>query len=74
MTFEEMQQVIEGMLSVQRNLQEGQIRNQQSIAELTQNVNRLVGYGIDHETDVDILRSELNTLKERVDRLEGSSS
>jgi hypothetical protein len=67
MTFEEMQQVIEGMLAVQRDLQEGQIRNQQSIAELTQNVNRLVGYGIDHETDIDVIRGELNSLKTRVE-------
>jgi hypothetical protein len=55
MTFEEMQQTLSGvltaqsamqrdlqtMLAVQRDLQEGQIRNQQNIAELTQNVNRL---------------------------------
>jgi hypothetical protein len=74
MTFEEMQQILEQMLGVQRDLQEGQIRNQQSIAELTQNVNRLVGYGIDHETDLDVMRSELNSLKARIDRLEERSN
>jgi hypothetical protein len=88
MTFEEMQQTLSGvltaqsamqrdlqtMLAVQRDLQEGQIRNQQNIAELTQNVNRLVGYSIDHETDLDGMRSELNSLKTRVDRLEERSN
>jgi hypothetical protein len=36
MTFEEMQQIIQGMLSVQRELQESQLRDRQAITSIRQ--------------------------------------
>jgi chromosome segregation ATPase len=88
MTVEEMQAMIEGILSaqsgmqremqailaVQRDLQEGQIRLQHSVSETTRSVNRLVGYSIDHETDLVSMRDELTSLKTRVEQLENRSN
>ena len=40
MTFEEMQKILEGMLAVQRDLQEGQLRLQESQIELKESQER----------------------------------
>lgn len=80
MTFEEMQEIIQGMLAVQRELQEADIRLKQSINELahenrvtTQNLNRLIGYGVDRETDFELLRDRVDGLTTRIDNLEQRS-
>ena len=84
MTFEEIQKTIEGMLAVQRDLQESQIRlteqsqRQQGIldqlAEQSQRQQRildqLIGYSINQESGQLDLQEQLLALQRRIERLE----
>lgn len=66
-----------GLLSVQRELQESDIKLRQSLDELAhqariteRNLNRLLGHNIDQETELSVVRDEVEILKTRVDALE----
>lgn len=80
MTFEEIQTTIEGMLAVQRELQESQIRltqQTQQIAEQTQRqqkiLDQLIGYSIIQESGQLDLQEQLLALQRRIERLENRS-
>jgi hypothetical protein len=77
MTFEEMQQTLEQMLAVQRELQNSQLRllkaqeRQQQAQERQQGIlNQLVGYSLSNESDHLDLQERLNALEQRLRRLE----
>ncbi|MBV9388214.1 MAG: hypothetical protein JOZ78_17475 [Chroococcidiopsidaceae cyanobacterium CP_BM_ER_R8_30] len=84
MTFEEIKQVIEGMLSVQRELQASQLELKQNISDLSASVanlneisrrherriEQLIGYSITGESDRLDLTERLQNLERRVNRLE----
>jgi uncharacterized protein YoxC len=70
------QRDIQGLLSVQRALQESNIKLRQSLDELAhqariteRNLNRRLGYNIDQETELSVVRDEVEILKTRVDAL-----
>lgn len=84
MTFEEIQQTIQGMLAVQKDLQTSQLRFAESLAELREStmelnevskrherrIEQLIGYSITGERDrMDIIQ-RLQDLERRVSRLE----
>lgn len=68
------ERTIAGMLSVQKEIQESQLRNSQDIAELRKITSDLVGYSINQESDIQVVREDLQTLKRRVDALDGSNN
>lgn len=84
MTPEEIQKAIEGMLAIQRELQNTQLRMSQEISDLKQSVSelndisrrherrleQLVGYSITSESDrLDVLE-RIISVEQRVSRLE----
>jgi uncharacterized protein YoxC len=85
MTFEEMQQAIEGMLNVQRNLQETQSTHtaeiddlRQSVRGLTEAVDRLVTLGTETFAVVREMQAEVRGLQTEnrriLDRVFGEQS
>lgn len=70
MTPQEIQRTIEQMLSIQRELQESQIRQGEDIERLTRIVDRLIGYSITAESDRLTLEERMNALEQRVRRIE----
>jgi hypothetical protein len=77
MTFEEMQQTLEQMLAVQRELQNSQLRlleaqeRQQQAQERQQGIlDQLVGYSLSNESNHLDLKERLNILEQRLKRLE----
>ncbi|KGF71350.1 hypothetical protein DO97_00980 [Neosynechococcus sphagnicola sy1] len=84
MTNEEMQQVIEGMLSVQRELQNRQLAFMDELEAMKLNIQglihvaaetnvkfeRLVGYSINRERDSLDIQQDILDLKRRVTQLE----
>ncbi|MGR3279314.1 hypothetical protein ACSYAD_30065 [Acaryochloris marina NIES-2412] len=64
------EQTIAGMLSIQKEIQESQIKNSQDIAELRKITSDLVGYSINQESDIQIVREDLQALKRRVDAID----
>jgi hypothetical protein len=70
MTPEQIQAAIEGMLAVQRELQDSQLRllEQSKISE--RKLDRLIGYSITQESDILTVQEELIALKTRVAALE----
>lgn len=84
MTPNEIQSAIEGLLSVQRELQNTQLRTAEEIADLKQSISelneisrrherrleQLIGYSITGESDrLDILQ-RMSTLETRINKLE----
>ncbi|PSN14917.1 hypothetical protein C7293_09540 [filamentous cyanobacterium CCT1] len=81
MTFDEIQQTLEQMLAVQRELQESQIAQRQEIQDMLiyqdrqqRLVDRMIGYSITNESDYLTLEERINALDERIKRLEGRES
>lgn len=84
MTFEEMQQIIQGMLVVQQELQASQIEFKASLIELRDDIaslnelsrrherrlEQLIGYSLTGESDRLDLAERLQRLERRVSRLE----
>ncbi|MBD1918899.1 MULTISPECIES: hypothetical protein [Cyanophyceae] len=70
MTFDEIQATLEKMLSVQRDLQESQIRLLASQKEQSRMIDRLIGYSLTNETDHLDLQERMNQLEERMRRME----
>ncbi|BDM83869.1 hypothetical protein [Acaryochloris marina] len=75
------ERTIAGMLSVQKEIQESQLKiqesqlqNSQDIAELRKITSDLVGYSINQESDIQTVREDLQTLKRRVDALDGGNN
>lgn len=70
MTSEQIQAAIEGMLAVQRELQDSQLKllEQSKISE--RKLDRLIGYSITQESDILTVQEELVALKTRVTALE----
>ena len=82
------ERTIAGMLSVQKEIQESQLKlqesqvqlqetqqqNSQDIAELRKITSDLVGYSINQESDIQTVREDLQSLKRRVDALDGDSA
>ncbi len=70
MTPEQIQAAIEGMLAVQRELQDSQLKllEQSKISE--RKLDRLIGYSITQESDILTVQEELIALKTRVTALE----
>ncbi|WP_010480683.1 hypothetical protein [Acaryochloris sp. CCMEE 5410] len=62
------------MLAVQKEIQESQLRNSHDIAELRKITSDLVGYSINQGSDIQTVREDLQTLKRRVDALDGGSA
>ncbi len=79
MTFEEMQEIIRGMLSVQRELQESQLKFQESQSSIKEDIaslieqskqqekilNRLIGYSLTAESDKLDLEEKMVALERR---------
>jgi hypothetical protein len=81
MTFDEIQQTLEQMLAVQRELQESQLGQRQEIQAMLayqehqqRLIDRLIGYSITNESDHLNLEERLNALGERIRRLESGES
>ncbi len=88
MTFDEIQQTLEQMLAVQRELQESQLgQKQQQMAQGQQIqdmlayqerqqrlLDRLIGYSITNESDHLTLEERLNALEQRIKQLEPKDS
>lgn len=77
MTFEEIQQAIQGMLEVQRELQQTQIRQSQEIRDLIEQgkeqdrrIEQLIGYSIFQAGDVIDIQMALRGIYARLSRLE----
>ncbi len=70
MTFEEIQAVIEGMLAVQRELQDSQLKLLEQTKISERKLDRLIGYSITQESDILTVQEELVALKTRVAALE----
>jgi hypothetical protein len=70
MNPEQIQAAIEGLLAVQRELQESQLKllEQSKISE--RKLDRLIGYSITQESDILTVQEELIALKTRVSALE----
>jgi hypothetical protein len=66
MTFDEIQATIEQMLSVQRELQESQLRLLVAQKEQSKMIDRLIGYSLSNETDHLDLQERMNQLEERM--------
>lgn len=88
MTFEEIQQTLEQMLTVQRELQASQLDQRQRQIAQSQKIqdilayqehqqrllDRLIGYSITNESDHLTLEERLNALEQRIKRLEPRDS
>lgn len=81
MTFDEIQQTLERMLAVQRELQESQLRQRQETDQLliyqqTQQrlVDRLIGYSISNKSDHLDLEERMNALEQRIRRIEAGDN
>ena len=81
MTFNEIQQTLEQMLAVQRELQESQIEQRHEIQDMLvyqerqqRLVDRLIGYSITNEGDHLTLEERLNALEQRVKQIESNNS
>jgi polyhydroxyalkanoate synthesis regulator phasin len=70
MTFEEMQQTLEQMLAVQRELQNSQLRLLEAQERQQGILDQLVGYSLSNESDHLDLQERLNALEQRLKRLE----
>lgn len=70
MTFEEMQQTLEQMLSVQRELQNSQLRLLEAQQRQQGILDQLVGYSLTNESEHLDLQERLNALAQRIRRLE----
>jgi hypothetical protein len=70
MTFEEMQQTLEQMLAVQRELQNSQLRLLEAQERQQGILDQLVGYSLSNESDHLDLQERLNILEQRLKRLE----
>jgi polyhydroxyalkanoate synthesis regulator phasin len=70
MTFEEMQQTLEQMLAVQRELQNSQLRLLEAQERQQGILDQLVGYNLSNESDHLDLQERLNILEQRLKRLE----
>lgn len=70
MNPEQIQAAIEGLLAVQRELQDSQLKllEQSKISE--RKLDRLIGYSITQESDILTVQEELIALKTRVSALE----
>ncbi len=70
MNPEQIQAAIEGLLAVQRELQNSQLKllEQSKISE--RKLDRLIGYSITQESDILTVQEELIALKTRVSALE----
>jgi hypothetical protein len=80
MTFEEMQAVIAGMLEVQRNLQEGQIRDRQDILLLIEQGKQISSVQrnlqesqIRDRQDIELMLDKSRQQERMIDRLIGYS-
>jgi hypothetical protein len=71
MTFEEIQRTIEQMLSIQRELQEGQLKLYEQQQRQTRILDQLIGYSISAESGRLDLEDKMTLLENRVKRLEG---
>ncbi len=71
MTFEEIQRTIEQMLSIQRELQEGQLKLYEQQQRQTRILDQLIGYSISAESGRLDLEEKMTLLESRVKRLEG---
>jgi hypothetical protein len=71
MTFEEIQRTIEQMLSIQRELQEGQLKLYEQQQRQTRILEQLIGYSISAESGKLDLEDKMTLLENRVKRLEG---
>lgn len=71
MTTEEIQRTIEQMLSVQRELQESQLKLYEQQERQTKILNQLIGYSISAESGRLDLEEKMQLLENRVRRLEG---
>jgi hypothetical protein len=88
MTFDEIQQTLEQMLAVQRELQESQLGQKQHQMAQGQQIqdmlayqerqqrllDRLIGYSITNESDHLTLEERLNALEQRIKQLEPKDS
>jgi hypothetical protein len=74
MTFEEIQRTIEQMLSIQRELQEGQLKLYEQQQRQTRILDQLIGYSISAESGRLDLEDKMTLLENRVKRLEGRAS
>jgi hypothetical protein len=81
MTFNKIQQTLEQMLVVQRELQESQIEHRQEIRDMVayqerqqRLVDRLIGYSITNESDHLTLEERLNALEQRINQIESNNS
>lgn len=77
MTSEEIQKIIEGMLSVQRELQESQLKLKESQSLHDQQIDRLIGYQEttsrqigDVTTLIQTLANVANSHEKRIEQLE----
>ncbi len=77
MTFEEIQATIEGMLKVQKELQETQIKQSEEIKDLLEQgreqdkrIQQLVGYSISQAGDVIDVQMSLKDIYARLSKLE----
>jgi uncharacterized protein YjgD (DUF1641 family) len=70
MTFEEMQQTLEQMLAVQRELQNSQLRLLEAQERQQGILDQLVGYSLSNESDHLDIQELLNALEKRHKRLE----
>lgn len=77
MTFEEIQATIEGMLRVQKELQETQIKQSEEIKDLLEQgreqdkrIQQLVGYSISQAGDVIDVQMSLKDIYARLSKLE----
>lgn len=70
MTFDEIQSVLSQMLSVQRELQESQLRFMEAQRQQRIIVDRLVGYSLSNETEHLDLQERMNALEARLRRIE----
>jgi len=70
MTFEEIQQTLEQMLTVQRELQESQLRFMETQQRQQNILSQLVGYSISNESEHLDLQERMNALEQRLRRLE----
>lgn len=81
MTFEEIQATIEGMLRVQKELQETQIKQSEEIKDLLEQgreqdkrIQQLVGYSISQAGDVIDVQMSLKDIYARLSKLENQQN
>lgn len=69
MTFEEMQAIIQGMLAVQRDLQEGQMKLQESQKTFDENQKKLLESQAQTDQKIDRLTEKIDNLSDQVGHL-----